>query len=279
MPTLGVLIQHLLPRRTLSRLAGWVAQLRIPWIKNTLIRAFLRRYQPATQDSNLNPRDYPNFQTFFTRPLHPGRRPLPADPDTPIIPCDGRISQLGDIRAGRLLQAKGRDYSLAELLGDDADARLFQGGRFVTVYLSPRDYHRVHMPLGGGLLRAAYRPGRLFAVNPATTRAIPRLLARNERMCSVFATPLGTMAVILVGALLVSGVETVWDAHWQHGRRNSTFLPPQPLSLERGAQMGHFHFGSTAIVLFATPHLEWDAALHPNATVRMGALLGAPSFP
>ena len=196
-------------------------------------------------------------------------------------PVDGAVSQAGEISGGRIFQAKGRDYGLVELLGGSAGrAAPFAGGSFATLYLAPRDYHRIHMPLDGRLLEMVHVPGRLFAVNPATARALPGVFTRNERVAALFDTEAGRMAVVLVGALLVAGIETVWaglvtpptaravTSRTYEGAGEALVV------LERGQEMGRFNMGSTVIVLFERARVRWDPVLGPGATVRMGARMG-----
>src|SRR5690606_24991155 len=211
MQWLFIVFQYLVPQHLLSRLVGKIAASELPWIKNPFIDWFSRRYQvDMSEAADPEPRNYPSFNAFFTRALKAGARPLDSDPDSIVSPADGAISQLGAIEAGRIFQAKGQTYTTAELLGDTDMAALFDGGVFATVYLSPRDYHRVHMPVSGRLLRTLYVPGDLFSVNQTTAENVPRLFARNERLVCLFDTECGPMAVVLVGAMIVAGIDTVW---------------------------------------------------------------------
>lgn len=273
-----VALQYLLPHRLLS--AGMRALMHWrfrPW-KNAVIKVMTRLYAiDVAEAADPDPASYPHFNAYFTRALREGARPLDPAPDTLLMPADGRISQAGPIRAGRIFQAKGHDYSAAELLGDEAAARPYADGGFATVYLSPRDYHRVHMPLAGRLQETVHVPGRLFSVAPFTVEAVPRLFARNERLVCHFDTALGPLAVVMVGALLVSGVETVWGG---------VEIPPYgsaivrrdyrqraiPVELARGAEMARFNMGSTVIVLW-TAGLALAPGLAPGSAVRMGQRL------
>ena len=275
-----VALQYLLPHRLLS--AGMRALMHWRWSpwKNAVIGAMTRLYAiDVAEAADPDPAAYPHFNAFFTRALRDDARPLDPDPRALLIPADGRISQAGPIRAGRVFQAKGHDYSAAELLGDEAAARPYVDGSFATVYLSPRDYHRVHMPLAGRLQATAHVPGRLFSVAPFTVEAVPRLFARNERLVCHFDTALGPVAVVMVGALLVSGVETVWGGveipPYGPGKRilrrdYSGRLPA--IELARGAEMARFNMGSTVIVLLPAG-VELAAGLAPGAAVRMGQRL------
>lgn len=271
--------QYLLPHHFLSWLMQVATRLNWrPW-KNWQINWVIRRYRvDMSQALDPEPAHYPNFNSFFTRALKPGARPIAAGATDICCPADGMISQLGDIKDGRVFQAKGRDFSTVELLGGSiARATPFENGRFITVYLSPRDYHRVHMPITGTLREMVHVPGRLFSVAPHTTRAIPRLFARNERVISIFDTEAGPMAVILVGALFVASIETVWAGVVTPPRRRmiQTFdYRAENRVLQRGEELGRFNMGSTAIVLFGQGQAQWDAALHADSAVRMGQLLG-----
>lgn len=274
METLFCLLQYVLPTHALSRLAHGAARLRWPWLKNRLIERFCLHYGVDLDEAEVGrAADYASFNAFFTRRLSPGARPLPDDPQALCCPVDGAVSQLGTASDGRLIQAKGRHYALAELLASDEDARLFNGGAFATLYLAPHNYHRVHMPLAGRLAHTRLVPGRLFSVNPASARGIARLFARNERLACFFETDLGPMAVVLVGALLVGSIETVWggEATPPRARRIAEFRPGDAApTLARGAELGRFNMGSSVIVLFPRDCVAWDAACLPGAAVRMG---------
>ncbi len=278
---LTVLDQYLAPHHLLTAWMKRLTRVQSSWYKNRQIQWFVRRYQvDMSIAAEPDPLAYPDFNTFFTRPLKAGTRPVVDGADAVACPADGMVSQIGDVHNGRLLQAKGHHFDLLTLLGGGEErARPFQGGRFVTIYLSPRDYHRVHMPLTGRLRETVYIPGRLFSVSPRTTRAIPRLFARNERLVALFDTAIGPMAVILVGAMFVAGIETVWSGLYPHDKhvieRQFTDSPTQAaINLERGQEMGRFNMGSTVIVLFPPDRVELAAALAQNAPVKMGELLG-----
>jgi len=211
MDKLLIIAQTLLPHHLLSRGMQWLTRRRWPLFKDLLIRTFIRLYAvDMNQALHTNPKQYLSFNEFFTRELAPGVRPIDETPDAIVCPVDGTVSQCGNIVADRIFQAKGFDYSLESLLGGAEDiAEHFRDGRFATIYLSPRDYHRIHMPVTGTLRETIYIPGRLFSVNRRTTQNLPGLFAQNERLVTLFDTELGPMAVILVGALFVSGIETV----------------------------------------------------------------------
>ena len=207
-----ILGQYLAPQKCISRLAAYVAECKITWFKNWLIQWFINKYQvDMSVAAEPNPTRYPHFNDFFTRPLAPGQRPIDAEASSIVCPADGCISQIGTIRNGRIFQAKGQEFSLRELIGgDQSAAEPFQQGVFATVYLSPKDYHRVHMPLAGTLQQMIHIPGDLFSVNDTTAQHVPRVFARNERVVCLFETEVGPMAVIMVGAMIVASIETVF---------------------------------------------------------------------
>ncbi|WP_339648924.1 archaetidylserine decarboxylase [Halopseudomonas pelagia] len=275
---LFVISQYLLPQHLLSRLAGCLANCTWAWVKNPFIGWFIKRYGVDMQEAEqTDPLAFACFNDFFTRALKPGARPLAPELDSILCPADGTISQLGKIEHGRLFQAKGQSFSVLELLGGNPEhAALFQGGEFATVYLSPKDYHRVHMPCGGTLTDMVYIPGKLFSVNQITAENVPELFARNERVACLFDTNHGPMAVVLVGAMIVASVETVWaglvapPTRQLKAERYGQAAP----TLERGAEMGRFKLGSTAIVLFGPGHAAWDPAMRAGAAVSMGQALG-----
>lgn len=274
-------LQLVLPTRFLSWCMYKLTRIEAAWFKNAFIRIFLRLFKIDMQEAEFAiPENYTSFNHFFTRALKPGVRPLAPAPAA-VCPVDGTVSQLGPITDGRIFQAKGHDYSVAELLGSEENAAPFLGGQFATIYLAPYNYHRIHMPLTGTLKYWRYVPGRLFSVNAATARAMPRLFARNERVVVSFDTRHGPMAMVLVGALFVGSMETVWAGQISppHKRQddggNCTTM--SPLQLLRGAEMGRFNMGSTVILLTGPQaKLAWDAALTPGATVRMGQALASP---
>jgi phosphatidylserine decarboxylase len=271
--------QYLIPHHALSRMVGLFASCKYPPFKNRLIDWFIQRYGVNMQEAQEpNPHQYADFNHFFTRALRPDVRSIAAEGI--ICPVDGAISQIGKIQNGRIFQAKGMDYSLGELLAGSTDTSLFTDGQFATIYLAPKDYHRIHMPIAGELQTMIHVPGQLFSVNAKTTDTVPRLFARNERVIAIFATELGPMAIILVGAMIVASIHTVW-----HGQ----VTPPESkcvstwhyetdqVQLARAAEMGHFQLGSTAIILFPKGSMEWDAALQPGQDVRLGQVMGQQS--
>jgi len=276
--SLGVLAQYVLPHRLLSRLALHAARSRWrPW-KNFLIGQVLAHFDVAMDEAEQpDPYAFPSFNAFFTRALRPGARVADPDPAAFLMPSDGRISQAGAIRAGRMFQAKGHDYSAAELLGDEEVARPFAEGSFLNVYLAPRDYHRVHMPWRGTLRETLHVPGRLFSVSPGTVAAVPRVFARNERLVCLFDCDFGPMAVVMVGAMLVSGVETVWNGvniPRYASRIQRRDFRGQGICLERFAEMARFNYGSTVIVLLPPGAVQLDSGLLPQQAVRVGERAG-----
>jgi len=279
MDTLFIFFQQLVPQHLLSRFTGWLAELRYPiWLKNWAVQRFVRHFDVDMADAaEPDPTRYENFNAFFTRALRAGARPI-ADADI-VCPADGVVSQLGDIDAGRIFQAKGRHYSTRELLGgDDARSALFENGRFATIYLSPRDYHRVHMPMAGRLAATRYIPGKLFSVNAVTAEHVERLFARNERLVCHFETEAGPMAMVLVGAMVVAGIETVWSGQVAPPPRRPVTVDydnlPEPVALARGEEMGRFMLGSTVILLFPRDTVAWDERYQAGSITRLGEVLG-----
>lgn len=274
----SVFLQYLLPHRLLSRLVLWGTRWTFaPW-KNFLIERIVRSYGiDLAEAENGDLTSYAHFNAFFTRSLKAGARPQAAGVDAILCPADGRISQSGTIKDGRLLQAKGQEFTAAELLGDDEAASPYVDGSFLTVYLSPRDYHRVHMPIAGELVETLHVPGRIFSVAPFAVAAIPRVFARNERLVCHFRTAQGPFVVVLVGALLVSGIETVWrgvEVPPYASRITRRDWRGRGIHLARGAEMGRFNMGSTAIVLLPATLGRFDAGLAPEESVRVGGLVG-----
>ena len=267
----------MLPHRLLSSLARALAYSDSPRISRWLIDTVTRRFGVNLGEAaNPDPRSYPTFNAFFTRALKPGARTPDPDPQALLMPADGRISQCGPIEDGRIFQAKGQSYTAAELLGSDAAAAPYANGLFATVYLSPKDYHRVHMPWTGRLRETVHVPGRLFSVGPDAVAAVPRLFARNERLVCHFDTDFGPMAVVMVGALLVSGVETVWSGEVippYGGRVAAQNWSAEDLVLERFEEMARFNYGSTVIVLLPPGVATLDPALDAEGPVRLGQRL------
>ncbi|PVV13720.1 MAG: phosphatidylserine decarboxylase [gamma proteobacterium symbiont of Ctena orbiculata] len=276
--SLFVGLQYILPHHLLSSLMHSIARIELKPLKDLLIRQAIKWYMVDMQEAlQSDPAQYRCFNDFFTRALRPDARPVTQESNQLASPADGTLSQAGDIEAGFLFQAKGHDYSLLELLGGDSEmSRLFEDGNFATIYLSPRDYHRLHMPVSGRLKRMLHVPGRLFSVNETTCRKVPRLFARNERVICLFETDLGPMAMILVGAIFVSSIETVWAGtvtpvqqrvnSWDYAPHSE----PAAIELVRGEEMGRFNMGSTVILLFPKDAVEWMEDLTAGSTVRMG---------
>lgn len=277
---LFVALQHLLPQHLLSRIIGRIARARAAWIRKPLIRAFVRAYRPELSDAaQPDPARYESFNAFFTRALRPGTRPAPNAASAIVSPVDGRISALGTSSHGRIIQAKGHDYSLEALLAGNAglSARLL-GGPFMTAYLAPYNYHRIHMALAGTLVGAWYVPGRLFSVNDASAALVPNLFARNERVILEFSGELGVHVLVLVGALFVGSMATVWHGDIARRRARGPQALPLPAgaasTLARGAEVGRFNMGSTVILLLPQGTAAWDANLAAHATLRVGQAIG-----
>lgn len=275
---LFVLLQRLLPTHLLSRLVHWFMRLEIPWLKNLVIRQFMAGFGISLDEAQVrDATQFKSFNEFFTRALNSSARPLPADVQALVSPVDGTIYQLGRIENGRIFQAKGQAFDATALLGGDATrAAPFINGSFATIYLAPYNYHRIHAPLDGRLREMVYVPGKLFSVNPATTRAMPGLFARNERVACVFETAVGPMALVMVGALFVGSIETVWAGEItppQHSAVDVTHYPAEgraAISLARGAELGRFNMGSTVVLLFGPQAVEWSRTAQPGVPVKMG---------
>jgi len=276
---LKALPQYLMPGHLVSRLIHAFTRQRHVGIKNRFTDWFVKHFNVNMEEAlESDPHAYENFNAFFTRALKPGARPIVESENELACPVDGAVSQARPIEGGRIFQAKGHDYSLEQLLGGSAErAGPFEGGSFATIYLSPRDYHRIHMPITGTLREMVHVPGRLFSVNPATTRVIPGLFARNERVVSIFDTAVGPMAMVKVGAVNVGSVETVWagEVTPPAGRvvRSWHYEGDEAIALQKGEEMGRFNMGSTVIVVFGPEAVEWSDAIQPGAPVQLGQLL------
>lgn len=257
----------------------WLTRCETVWFKNLFIRFVTAKYQVNMSEATEQSLDaYASFNAFFTRTLREDIRTIEGDEATVVSPVDGAISQLGAIEKGRLIQAKGRQYSLLELLGgDQALATEFSNGQFATIYLSPRDYHRIHMPLTGTLRQMCYLPGKLFSVNPRTASAVPDLFSRNERLVTVFDTDDGTMIMVLVGAIFVGSMETVWQGqitppygnkiqHWH-------YQGEEAIKLKKGEEMGRFNMGSTVVLLLPKDKMPWRPELLAASPVKLGQTL------
>ncbi|HMK84517.1 MAG TPA: archaetidylserine decarboxylase [Steroidobacteraceae bacterium] len=270
-------LQHVLPQHSLSRCAFAASRLRTAWFKNLMIRLFLRSFPVDMSEAiETDPYAYASFNEFFTRALKPGARPIAAAATDIASPVDGTVSECGAIDGDLLLQAKGRRYTLGELLAEQGWGSHFIGGSFATIYLAPFNYHRVHMPSGGRLLDTVYVPGRLFSVNASTTERVPRLFARNERVLTLFEGEFGRFAVVLVGALNVGSIATVWAGDITPApRRLVTRVPAPDTVLARGAELGRFNMGSTVILLLETERGGWHSWLRAGSVVRLGEALGS----
>jgi phosphatidylserine decarboxylase len=273
MPSPFIALQHILPQHAFSRLAGSIAASRKPWLRDALIRRFVAAYGVDLGEAARGIGEFTSFNDFFTRELKPGARPLADSGQFILSPADGAVSQLGPVTAGRIVQAKGRDYTVAELLGcTAAEAARFEGGRFMTIYLSPKDYHRVHMPAAGTLARTRYIPGDLFSVNQATAEGVERLFSRNERLACRFDGPDGHFASVMVGAMIVAGIDTVWP----NAFRTHVTAPVDEdftgagRALSAGDEMGRFYLGSTVVLVFEPGRAEWLDHMKPGTPLRMG---------
>jgi len=272
--SLFIFLQYLIPQHALSRLVGWFASSEINFIKSTFITKFAKQYDVNMQEAKQEDLSkYKSFNDFFTRELKDGARPIAQGDGTLVSPADGAVSQLGKIELGRVFQAKGRDFSVTELLGGDSErAATFLNGDFATIYLSPKDYHRVHMPCAGKLLETIYVPGDLFSVNPTTAQGVDGLFARNERLVCMFETEYGPMALVLVGAMIVAGIETVWSGQ-------VCPLPKQAqvqdytqteIRLEKGEEMGRFKLGSTVVLCFPENAVSFLEEMKAQSPTVMG---------
>jgi phosphatidylserine decarboxylase len=274
----AILAQYLLPKTALTRLAGRLAHARGGAATTGAIRRFIARYGvDMSEAADPDPAHYASFNAFFTRPLRAGARPL-AQADY-LCPVDGAISQFGAIEGEQIFQAKGHSYSTAALLAGDAPlAARFEGGQFATLYLSPRDYHRIHMPCAGRLQRMVHVPGDLFSVNPVTARGVPGLFARNERVVCLFETARGPLALVLVGATIVGSMATVWHGVVNPPRtgqlRAFDYADAPPVELAQGAEMGRFLLGSTVVLLWPRGTLRFNPEWRAGLGVRMGQMLG-----
>jgi len=275
-----VALQHVLPQHFLSRLVLRATRIRLRPIKNLLIRSFMRGFRPnMSEAAQPNPLQYPSFNAFFTRPLRHGARPIDLDPGALISPVDGTISQIGRLDGARIVQAKGHDYTLEALLdGSPRWVERFTGGAFATLYLAPYNYHRIHMPLAGTLQAAWFIPGKLFSVNAVTASAVPGLFAKNERVVCVFEEGPRAFAMVLVGALFVGSIATVWHGDvTPRSPRHRVDLPLDPsrapLRLNKGVEMGRFNMGSTVILLLPPDTLDWLPKFVPGKTIEVGRML------
>jgi phosphatidylserine decarboxylase len=280
---LFISVLRLLPKNALSRVVGALTRWRAPLpVRRAAMRAFARRYGIDLSESP-ELEVYRSFGEFFARPLRPGLRPIAPGERVVVSPVDGAVSETGIAAAGRLVQAKGIDYPASALLGDDALAERFDGGAYATIYLSPRDYHRIHFPLGGRIVGWRYVPGRLWPVNPASVRTVPGLFAVNERLVTILDTPLGRCAVVAVGATIVGRVHAFYDPTVPLTNRRGAPVRRRdydsPIPIEKGQELGAFEMGSTVILLFERGRVRLDPRLAPGARVRVGQELGGPPAP
>jgi phosphatidylserine decarboxylase len=268
---------RLLPKNALSRAVGAATRWRLGALGRAAMRAFAARYRVDLSECD-DLSTFATFGEFFARPLKPGSRPVSPGDEVVVSPVDGAVSEAGIAAAGRLLQAKGLDYRAGDLLGDEALAARLEGGPFATLYLSPRDYHRIHFPLGGRVLGWRYLPGRLWPVNPASVRTVPGLFAVNERLVTVLDTPLGLCAVTAVGATVVGRVRARYDPAVPPtnalGARPQRRDYPEPIPVRKGQELGAFEMGSTVILLFEPGRVALSGRLRPGAPVRMGEAIG-----
>jgi phosphatidylserine decarboxylase len=279
MNTLFIFFQYIVPQHFLSRLVGLLAASKVSFLKNLLIRLFIKKYHVNMAEAEIKSvEEFSSFNEFFTRKLEANARPISSEAKAIICPVDGAVSAIGEINAEQIFQAKGKSFSLNTLLGGEQKlADKFHGGKFATLYLSPRDYHRIHMPLTGTLEEMIYIPGKLFSVNQTTAESIDELFARNERAVCIFNTDIGPMALILVGAMIVASIETVWagqvapsklDKHVEHYYEHS------PITIRRGEEMGRFKLGSTAIILFPSNVMNWQDSLQTADGIQLGQKIG-----
>lgn len=276
MDGLLTLPQYLIPSHSLSVLMHRITRCEVTWFKNLFIRFICWKFKvDISEAASAELADYLSFNAFFTRKLREGIRPVAKGDSIVISPVDGAISQLGPVSDGRIVQAKGRDYSLLELLGGDEQlAAQFEGGQFATIYLSPRDYHRIHMPLSGTLKTMRYVPGKLFSVNPRTARTVPRLFARNERVITVFDTEFGPVVQVLVGAIFVGSMETVWEGKitppYGDTVREWDYSGQDPIHMKKGDEMGRFNMGSTVVLLLPPDMQAFNDRWHAGDAIRLG---------
>ncbi len=276
---LTTLPQYILPHHALSRLMGHLTHCRNKTFKNLFIRLIIKLYKVEINEAlETDINNYENFNQFFTRELKPEFRPLCQTPGSIASPADGKVSQAGDLNDEKIIQAKGKNYSVTDLLGGDPlRARDFKNGKFATIYLSPKDYHRLHMPINGTLKQMIYIPGRLFSVNAATTESVPELFARNERVVAIFDTEAGPMALVLVGAIFVASIETIWGGVITPPNGAEVTVSNYPFNapvIEKGQEMGRFNMGSTIIVLFGENQIDWQQSFTEGKAVCLGEAIG-----
>lgn len=266
--------QYILPKHLLSRLTGKLAAAKMGAFTTFLIKQFIAKYKiNMSEAKHPEPEHFETFNDFFTRELEDGARSFVEGDNNLATPVDGKVSQQGDIKQGRIFQAKGHDFSLRELLGGRDDvAAPFDDGIFSTVYLAPKDYHRIHMPITGTLEELIFIPGDLFSVNPLTAENVPNLFARNERAVAIFSTAVGPMAMVLVGATIVASIETVWQGTLKGKEIQYWDYSDQEIILEKGAEMGRFKLGSTIVALFPKDSIAFSEELKAGSVTRLGEL-------
>jgi phosphatidylserine decarboxylase len=271
----GALLQRLLPQRFVCRCVYGLARARVAWVRKPLIQWFSRHYRIDMNEADrARAEDYATFNEFFTRALKPGMRPIDESSDSIVAPSDGTLMEFGALAHDSIVQAKGMTYSPTALLGEDSpEVKTFNDGSYATIYLAPRDYHRVHTPVAGRLLRARYIPGDRYSVNGATTRAVPKLFCRNERVVCWLEADFGRIAVVLVGALNVSSISITGRGEIPSGLAH-TWQPREHVRLPKGAELGRFNLGSTVVALFPRGAIRWDERLAHGARLLMGARIG-----
>lgn len=276
---LFIALQHTIPQHLLSKMMWKLTRCEYKWLLKLILPLFIRQFKVNMDEAkNSDWKSYSSFNTFFTRELKEDARTICADKNSLACPVDGAISQLGKIQKDLIFQAKGHAYSLTQLLGDREDlGNTFANGQFNTIYLAPKDYHRIHMPVDGTLKEMIHVPGELFSVNPTTVENVPALFARNERVICLFETPAGPMAMILVGAIFVGSIETVWHGevtpptrkdirNWKYDEKELKYV--------KGQEMGRFNMGSTVILLYTNNKIDWDKDLKTEQVVRLGERIG-----
>ena len=264
------------PKNAFSRLMGWLADIRGPhWLLLPIIRLYIAAFRIDMRPFEGAIGSFPTFNAFFTRPLKPGARPLPMDPGAVVCPVDATVIECGPIRNGQLVQVKGHTFSLRALLNNDPDWRQYDGGWFLSAYLSPKDYHRIHSPISGEVRRFSYVPGALWTVSPAGVRGVPNLFAVNERWISWIEAPWGQVALVKVGATVVGRIRTVYHSLVSHrrGARPVAETLPTPFAVERGAELARFELGSTILLLGRPREVHW-VDLQPGEPLRMGQVVG-----
>ena len=276
---LFIALQHILPQHFLSRMMWRLTRCEYKWLLKLTLPLFIRIFKVNMEEAkNSDWKSYSSFNNFFTRELNDEAREISSDEKSIASPVDGAVSQLGKINNDLIFQAKGHAYSLTQLLGDREDlSKTFINGQFNTIYLSPKDYHRIHMPVDGTLKEMIHVPGELYSVNPTTVENVPALFARNERVICMFDTPVGPMAMILVGAIFVSSIETVWHGEVTPPTRKDIRnwkYDEEKISYAKGQEMGRFNMGSTVILLYANKKMNWEKELQADQKVQLGEVIG-----